>query len=581
MTTPQRPSTVLFVSSILALCLLQTAHAQIPQMINYQGRVVVNGTNYHGTGQFKFALVDGSGTASFWSNDGTSTNKSEPTASIALTCNKGLFSVALGDTGTPIPATVFTNSDVRIRTWFSDGGGFELLSPDQRIVAVGYAMVAASVDGDPFVQKAGDTMTGPLRVTDGTGAGAHGGNLHIGAEEMGADPKMVNFGDVDGEGRGWVSVGERGQDDTLELRGQRVYFSPSWNGNYGVGIGVSNPVLRLEVDGGVKIGDTAETVAGAIRWTGADFEGHDGTQWVSLTLPSPAPAPPSGMVLIPAGAFRMGDPYAEGEEKERPVHTVYVTAFFMDRYEVTSNLWNEVYTWAIANGYGFDNAGTAWGTNHPIHTVNWYDCAKWSNARSQKEGLTPCYYMSSAMTTIWTNGQTNINFDCVNWAADGYRLPTEAEWEKAARGGLTGHHFPWPSKGGSYTGHIDGCKANYLGSGDPYDNATTPVGYYDGNQTTNGVPCGVDMANGYGLYDMAGNVFEWCWDWERGDWYKESSATDPDTSGPPSRWSGSRVLRGGAFDWSAFYHRSAMRGVFALPATADNSGGFRCVRGLP
>ena len=279
----KRVSTVLlcFVAALATI-----ASAQVPQMINYQGRVVVNGTNYHGTGQFKFALVDGAGTASFWSNDGTSTNGSEPTASVALMCKKGLFSVALGDTATmaSVPSTIFTNSDVRIRTWFSDGGGFQLLSPDQRIVAVGYAMVASSVDGDPFVEKAGDTMRGPLRVTDGTGTSGYGGNLHIGESQQGADPKLINFGDHDLQGRGWVSVGERGQDDTLELRAQRVYFSPSWNGNYAVGIGVSNPVERLEVAGGITLGNSSTPKAGTVRWSGTDFEGYDGSQWVSLTL---------------------------------------------------------------------------------------------------------------------------------------------------------------------------------------------------------------------------------------------------------------------------------------------------------
>ena len=572
-------------SCIVLLTLAATsvvpAHAQVPQMINYQGRVVVDGTNYHGTGQFKFALVDGSGSASFWSNDGTSTNGSEPTASVALTCNKGLFSVALGDTATmpSVPPSVFENSDVRIRTWFSDGGGFELLSPDQRIVAVGYAMTASSAEsvaGDPYVDKSGDTMTGALRVTDGTGASGAGGHLHVGSDQANADPKLINFGDIEGTtGQGWVSIGERGEDDTLEIRAQKVYFSPSGFGNYAIGIGVSNPVERLEVAGAINVGGAATAKAGNIRWTGTDFEGYDGTEWVSLTYVPPAdPAAPAGMVFIPAGAFQMGDPYAEGWVDERPVHTVYVSAFFMGKYEVTSNLWGEVYDWAIANGYGFDNAGAASGSNHPINTVNWYDCIKWCNARSQKEGLTPCYHTSSAMTTVWTNGQTNISFDCVNWGADGYRLPTEAQWERAARGGLTGHHFPWQGRGGSYTGHVDGSRANYVASGDPFDNGTTPVGYYNGNQ----VPTGADMANGYGLYDMAGNVFEWCWDWYQSG-YAEAAAYGPDPRGPISSWNGERTTRSSPWSYGTIRLRCSYRFGF-LPHEGINITGFRCVRNI-
>jgi formylglycine-generating enzyme required for sulfatase activity len=271
----------------------------------------------------------------------------------------------------------------------------------------------------------------------------------------------------------------------------------------------------------------------------------------------------------------MGDPYAEGFEKERPVHTVYVSAFFMDKYEVTSNLWREVYTWALANGYGFDNSGLASGTNHPIRRVNWYDCIKWCNARSQKEGLTPVYCTSSAMTSIYTNGQVDITNACVNWGGNGYRLPTEAEWEKAARGGLPGHHFPWNSSGGTYADHVDGSKANYIDSGDPYDNDTTPVAYYDGNQ----VPAGINMVNGYGLYDMAGNVAEWCWEWERSDWYSDPAASQNDARGPagPRTF---RVIRDGAYSLGTSDLRSASRN-YGYAVNPFFGLGFRCVRGLP
>jgi len=118
---------------------------------------------------------------------------------------------------------------------------------------------------------------------------------------------------------------------------------------------------------------------------------------------------------------------------ERPVHTVSVSAFYMDRTEVTKALWDEVYQWAIANGYSFDNQGSGKAANHPVHSVNWYDTVKWCNARSQKEGRTPAYYTSAAQTTVYRTGQMDVRNDWVKWSA-GYRLPTEAEWEKAGRG---------------------------------------------------------------------------------------------------------------------------------------------------
>ena len=127
-----------------------TLRAQVPQLINYQGRVAAGGVNFDGSGQFKFALVNAGATTTYWSNDGTSTAGSEPAAAVSLTVTKGLYSVLLGGTALPgmtaVPAAVFNNTDVRLRVWFNDGvNGSQLLSPDQRVAAVGYAMMADSV----------------------------------------------------------------------------------------------------------------------------------------------------------------------------------------------------------------------------------------------------------------------------------------------------------------------------------------------------------------------------------------------------------------------------------------------------
>ena len=124
--------------------------AQVPQLLNYQGRVSVGGTNFNGTAQFKFALVNASGTTNYWSNDGAVSG--QPTAVVPLTVTNGLYSVLLGDTTltgmvAPITSAVFATPDVRLRVWFNDGiTGFQQLTPDQRIAAVGFALVAASVD---------------------------------------------------------------------------------------------------------------------------------------------------------------------------------------------------------------------------------------------------------------------------------------------------------------------------------------------------------------------------------------------------------------------------------------------------
>ena len=88
----------------------------------------------------------------------------------------------------------------------------------------------------------------------------------------------------------------------------------------------------------------------------------------------------------------MGDTQGIGDSEEAPIHTNFVSGFWMDEMEVTKAKWDELYNWAITNGYAFDNAGMGKADNHPVQRVNWYDCVKWCDARSQKEGLTPCNY---------------------------------------------------------------------------------------------------------------------------------------------------------------------------------------------
>ncbi|HLP76841.1 MAG TPA: hypothetical protein VK327_07970 [Candidatus Paceibacterota bacterium] len=131
--------------------------AQVPGIINHQGKVTVNGTNWTGSGQFKFALVNAAGSTTYWSHDGTSASGAEPTSVVTLPTTRGVFSVNLGDTNVAnmaqaIPATMFTNSAVYLRVWFNDGvNGSQLLTPDRQITSVGYAMTAGHyVETDPL-----------------------------------------------------------------------------------------------------------------------------------------------------------------------------------------------------------------------------------------------------------------------------------------------------------------------------------------------------------------------------------------------------------------------------------------------
>ena len=317
----------------------------------------------------------------------------------------------------------------------------------------------------------------------------------------------------------------------------------------------------------------------------------DGSNWVDyVQIPAAnsvntnqivAFNPPAGMALIPAGRFTMGNLIINGSTTTNDFGitdanrtNVTVSGFYMDVNLVSSNQWCLVYDYATNHHYGFIHPGQGKAANHPVETVDWYDCVKWSNARSQQAGLTPCYYTDAALTKVYTNGQIDAVY--VDWPANGYRLPTEAEWEKAARGGLTGQRFPWGNT-------ISGSQANYYGTvgGPSYDlgpNGYNPVGNYPATSPGTS-PVGYFAPNGYGLYDMAGNVSEWCWDWYAAPPYPTGSpylgGSDP--RGPAS---GSyRISRGGDWADNDTYPRCAFRNGFQ-PNFAYSYYGFRCVRGL-
>jgi formylglycine-generating enzyme required for sulfatase activity len=285
---------------------------------------------------------------------------------------------------------------------------------------------------------------------------------------------------------------------------------------------------------------------------------------------------PTNMVLIPAGSFTMGncmDP-GEGYSDELPLHTVYVSAFCMDKYAVTKDLWDAVKTWSGGNGYQYDKAGSGKAGTHPVQMINWYDAVKWCNARSQMEGLTPCYYTDAGTTVLYKTGDKDNVY--VNWGANGYRLPTEAEWEKAARGGADGHRFPWSDSNTITQGQAD----YYSDAGQAYDTNPTPgfdPAFNDGVYPYTS-PAGSFAPNGYGLYDMAGNVYQWCWDWYGGTYYSSSPASDPRGADNPSgNPYVNRMARGGAWGANAKSCRTSQRFNDA-PFDAFNGLGFRVVR---
>jgi formylglycine-generating enzyme required for sulfatase activity len=281
--------------------------------------------------------------------------------------------------------------------------------------------------------------------------------------------------------------------------------------------------------------------------------------------------PPAGMTLIPAGTFTMGNSSGDSDITDAAPTNIYVSAFYMDVNLVTYSQWQTVYSYATSHGYSFANAGAGKAANHPVQTVDWYDCVKWSNARSAQAGLAPVYYTDAGFTQVFTNGDRGTTI-YQNLAANGYRLPTEAEWEKAARGGLSGQRFPWGNT-------INESQANYYAQPGHWSYDLGPYTGFNTNFDTGGYPytspVGSFAPNGYGLYDMEGNVWEWCWDWY-GTPYGQPSNTNPTGAGSES---GCRVYRGAYWDNGAVAVRCAYRRYNGQNGTSLG-GGFRCVMGL-
>jgi formylglycine-generating enzyme required for sulfatase activity len=253
---------------------------------------------------------------------------------------------------------------------------------------------------------------------------------------------------------------------------------------------------------------------------------------------------------------------------DAPTRTVNVSAFYMAQNLVTKAQWDTVRTWAISNGYSDLAAGAGKASNHPVQTISWFQMVKWCNARSQQEGLTPVYYTNDAQTTVYKTGDVNVTNVQVKWSANGYRLPTEAEWEKAARGGLSGKRFPWGDT-------ISHSQANYYASTSYSYDLSGAVNNYHPSYFTGSFPytspVGSFAANGYGLHDMAGNVWQWCWDWK--GTYDTGTPTDPRGISSGSL----RVRRGGCWIDGASYCRVANR-ESAGPSNAYVSFGFRVAR---
>jgi formylglycine-generating enzyme len=298
---------------------------------------------------------------------------------------------------------------------------------------------------------------------------------------------------------------------------------------------------------------------------------------LACASPTRAAQRPAGlldMVRVAGGTFLMGDSFGHGRSDETPLHIVTVGSFLLSRFEVTVGQFRQFVQdtdyltsaerqggWLIWNGAFWEHRHNASWKNpyfeqaddHPVVMVSWDDAVQFCNWLSRRESLSPFYTIAET-----------VNED---WSADGYRLPTEAEWEYAARSGGRDVEYAWIDC--EPCGNVADAMVREAFPAWPF--ATWP-GYRDGFVNT--APVGSYPPNGAGLFDMSGNVWEWC-----NDWYVEYAATGQvDPRGPSSGTT--RCLRGGSWTDEPGALRIAFRSG-RLPNGRGVNSGFRPARSLP
>jgi len=241
------------------------------------------------------------------------------------------------------------------------------------------------------------------------------------------------------------------------------------------------------------------------------------------------------MIFIDGGTFVMGSPFDEPERDfDEMQREITLDSFYIGVYEVSQKEYRQIKR---------KNPSHFKGDNLPVDTINWYNALDFCNRLSVKEGLNPVYRFSGE-NVLWDR------------TANGYRLPTEAEWEYASRAG-TASPF---STGENITVNQANFNGNY-----PYNDGE--MGSFRG--TT--IDVGSFLPNQWGVYDMNGNVFEWCWDWH--DYYNREQNINPRGAETGTN----RVIRGGSWANGGYVLRSAYRGIY-IPGGGNERIGFRLAR---
>ena len=482
----------------------------VPPVLNYAGQVAVNGEAFDGNGLFKFALVNADGSTSYWSNDGSSVDGSEPQASVAVPVNGGLYAVLLGNTaqegmGAIDPAVFAQHTDAKLRIWFSDGvNGFQQLSPDRPFASVPYAFNSKSAE-------TADTANTAMAVQSGAITPQMIQSSSITTAQLNEQilkylkPEITHTPQAPG-----LIFG--GQTVTLLSQAEGKYLSYQWykNGQPIAGATSDRYVIedidKVQHDGNYSLVVSNDFGTVTTPTTTIDVNGTPTTHTVLS-------ANNLEMIFCPPGTFTMGSPTTEaGRSTDETQYQVTLTnGFYLGKYEVTQAQYETVMT---GNSEGLNAKPGSWqnNPNYPVNTVSWNDVQVFLsrlNDMEQTAGRLPA-----------------------GWK---YVLPTEAQWEYACRAGTTTAY--------SWGNDINSSRANYNWDG----GANSGI---DFRQTRD---VGQYAANPWGFFDMHGNLWELVIDWMAD--YPGGLQTNPE--GPAS--ASKKVVRGGNWNAAGISLRSAKR----------------------
>lgn len=440
--------------------------------------------------------------------------------------------------------TNFTSAQTNLTTaalsWTDSYTGEDKFEIERKLTSEStYTKIGEVIGSDTSVKIYTDASIEPnltynyrVRIVDGTAYSAYATATH--ANPFNAPTSLtVSVLSETSIGLGWT-------DNSSYEAGFKIDRKVSSTGTWATDFATVGANVKIWTDSGLTTGTTYYYKVRAYYST--YYSSY--TSEVNATLQEIVPA---GFISIPTGSFNMGSATAYFDEQ--PIHKVNISrAFYLGKYEITQMEWTNIMGSNPASGYGV-------GDNYPVYYVSWYSILVYCNKRSMNEGLAPCYTISgSTDPAVWgavpTSSNPTWNAVTCNFNAKGYRLPTEAEWEYAARYN-DGRTYPW----GEIAPSSILCNYNnYIGA--------TPVGSY---------PTG---NSNLGLCDMAGNVWEFVWDWY--GIYPNNEQTDPD--GPDTVQS-YRVLRGGPWHGYDDYMRCADRDYFfPYGDSGDFAIGFRLAK---